>query len=60
VFYVCAAVTFFGGVFYVVFCDADLQNWAASSAVEERTHTEEDEEATETKKENLYIADTRF
>jgi hypothetical protein len=54
VFYVCAAVTFFGGVFYVVFCDADLQKWAASGA------GEEDEETNETKKENLYTVDTRF
>lgn len=28
VFYVSAAITFCGGVFYVIFCNADLQSWA--------------------------------
>lgn len=31
VFYICAAITLFGGVFYVLFCDATLQKWAMST-----------------------------
>ena len=31
VFYICAAITFLGGVVYVLFCDGNLQDWATNS-----------------------------
>jgi len=27
---VCAAITLFGGIFYIIFCDAEMQKWAVN------------------------------
>ena len=62
-FSVCAAITLFGGIFYVLFCDADLQSWAVNRAPEETDSDNEDVDengGTNKKMETCPYTDTRF
>ncbi len=39
VFYIVSAITLFGGIFWAIFCDGDLQPWATQSNKEKKNES---------------------
>lgn len=39
-FYICGAITLFGGVFWALFCEGDLQPWACEESGKNRKESD--------------------